>query len=595
MSDFLPVSQLDFTSLRTNLKTYLQGQDRFKDYDFEGSNMSVLLDILAFNTYQNAFYLNMVGSEMFLDSATLRDSVVSHAKELNYIPRSYTSAAATVRVNINVTNNAILSVTVPQGYKFTATSNSKNFTFSTVEPVTVNRNANNQFLRDIVIYEGFLLSEKYVVNTSIENQRFVLTNPKVDTDSIEVFISPDSNTSVNTEYSFTTSILGLTSNSTVYFLQAAESEKYEVKFGDNIISKKPTNGNVVKINYRISSGSDANGLNAFSPQGSVEGFSVTASTITAAAGGANAESIQSIKDNATRFFQTQDRLVTKEDYRSLIIANFPEVKAINVYGGEEIPITPQYGRVAISCATQTGDLLTQTSKDRIISYVKTRSPLSINPAIIDPEFLDLTIDTAVEYNINQTSLSASQIHTLVANAITSFNTTNLTDFNKTFRLSKFVSAINNAHPSIVSNRTKVLLTKSVIPLLNENFSFTLDFNNSIQRDDFNMARPLTNEFTVYSSEVTFNSKKARFGEDGAGGIFLFETTSGGRNILKQNVGIIDYQNGTVTVSSIVLNDYTGSGITFYAIPVSQDIKTTRNTIIRINNQSTNINVTAVKE
>lgn len=595
MSDFLPVSQLDFTSLRTSLKTYLQGQDRFKDYNFEGSNLSVLLDILAFNTYQNAFYLNMIGNEMFLDSATLRDSIVSHAKELNYIPRSYTSAAATVRVNVAVTNSAVYTVTVPQGYKFTTATASKNFTFSTPAPTVITRNSNNQFIKDIIVYEGFLLSEKYVVNTSIENQRFVLTNPRVDTDSIEVFVSPDANTSTNTEYTFTSSIFGLNANSTVYFLQAAESEKYEVKFGDGIISKKPTNGNLVRVDYRISSGSDANGLNSFTPQGTIDSYNVTASTVTAASGGANNESLQSIKDNATRFFQTQDRLVTKEDYKALIIANFPEVKALNVYGGEDIPLIPQYGRVAISCATQSGDILTQTSKDRIMDFVQTRSPLSINPMIVDPEFLDLSITTNVNYNVNLTTLTSSQISALTANAILSYNSSSLTDFNKTFRFSKLVSTINASHPSIVGNETSVRMIKTIIPLLNENFTFSLDFGNEILRDDFNMSRPLTNEFTVYSSEITYNSKKAFFGEDGAGNMFIYESNGTGRNVLKLNAGTVDYRNGTVTISDVILNDYSGAGISLYAIPAKQDLTAQRNTIIRINTQLNSISVTAVKE
>jgi len=525
----------------------------------------------------------------------LRDSVVSHAKELNYLPRSFTSSAATVRVNVAVTNNAVYNITVPQGYKFTTATANKNFTFSTPSPTVITRNSNNEFIKDIIVYEGFLISEKYVVNTSIENQRFVLSNPKVDTDSVEVFVSPDANTSTNTEYTFTTSIFGLNANSTVYFIQAAESEKYEVKFGDGIISKKPTNGNLIRVDYRISSGSDANGLNSFTPQGTISGYSVAASTISAASGGANNESLQSIKDNATRFFQTQDRLVTKEDYRALIIANFPEVKAISVYGGEDIPVTPQYGKVAISCATQSGDLLTITSKDRILDFVKTRSPLSINPIIIDPEFLDLVITTNVNYNVNQTTLTTNQISDLTANAISSYNNSSLTDFNKTFRFSKLVSNINSSHPSIVGNETSVNMIKTIVPLLNENFTFTIDFGNEILRDDLNISRPLTNEFTVYSSEITFNSRKAFFGEDGAGNIFIYESSGTSRNVLKLRAGTVDYKNGTVTVSDVILNDYSGAGISFYAIPTKQDITAKRNTIIRINNQLNNISVTAVKE
>ena len=595
MSDFLPVNQLDFSSLRENLKTYLQGQSRFADYDFEGSNISVLLDILAYNTYQNAFYLNMIGSEMFLDTATLRDSIISHAKELNYLPRSYTSAAASVRVNINVTNSSIYSISVPQYYKFTATTSNGTYTFSTAEPYTVSRNANNQFIRDIDIYEGVLLTEKFVVNTSIENQRFVLSNPGVDTDSIEVFVHPSSLSSTNTEYTFTTSIFGLNANSTVFYIQPAESGKYEIQFGDNVVSKKPEHGNMIAVKYRVSSGNTVNGINSFNPQSSIDGFSVTATTLTPAAGGAESESLSSIKSNATRFFQTQDRVVTTEDYKALIIANFPEIKSISVYGGEEIPVTPQYGRVVISPVTLSGNPVTQTTSDRILEFVRTRSPLSINPMIENPEFLDLKISTTVKYNINQTILTNSQIEALVRGAIVDFNNLYLIDFNKTFRYSKFVAAINDAHVSIVGNQTKTLMIKSIIPLLNSNYSATINFGNKIQRDDYNVSRPLDNELTVYSSQITYNSRTAYFGEDGAGNLFLYELTGSGRNILKSNAGSVDYENGTVNISNISINDYEGEGIKFYAMPANQDIAALRNTVIRIDNNLTEITVESVKE
>lgn len=596
MSDFLPVNQLDFNTLRANLRTYLEGQDRFKDYDFDGSNISVLLDLLAYNTYQNAFYLNMIGNEMFLDTATLRDSVVSHAKELNYLPRSYTSATATIQVKVNVSNTAAFTETIPQNYKFTSTAAGNTYTFSTAEPYIVTRNGNNEFIARVDIYEGFLLTERFVVNTSLTEQRFVISNDRVDTDSIEVFVSPSVGSSNTTEYTFTSSIFGLSANSTVYFLQAAEDNKYEIVFGDGVIGKKPQNGNLVSVNYRISSGNTVNGISSFTPQSSVNGYTVSVqSVISPAAGGAESESISSIKYNATRFFQTQDRVVTKDDYKSLIIANFPEIKSISVYGGEEIPITPQYGRVVISPVTQTGNPVTQNTADRILSFVKARSPLSINPMIVDPDFLDLYVSSTVRYNVNQTTLSSNQIKSLTTTAIGTFNTNNLIDFNKTFRYSKFVATINDSHPSIVSNETSVFMAKTILPLLNENYSETINFGNEIRRDDYNVARPLTNEFTVYSSQITYNSRPAYFGEDGAGQLFVYELTGSGRNILKTNAGTVDYINGVINISNIIISDFVGAGVTFFAIPAKQDIRSLRNTVLRIDNAQTVITVEAVKE
>lgn len=596
MSDFLPVNQLDFNTLRANLKAYLEGQDRFKDYDFDGSNISVLLDLLAYNTYQNAFYLNMIGNEMFLDTATLRDSVVSHAKELNYLPRSYTSASATIRVKINVSNTNAFTETIPQNYKFTSTVAGNTYTFSTAEPYIVTRNANNEFISQIDVYEGFLLTEKFVVNTNLTEQRFVLSNDRVDTDSIEVFVFPSVGSANSTEYTFTTSIFGLSSNSSVYFLQAAEDNKYEIVFGDGVVGKKPQNGNLISVNYRISSGNTVNGISSFTPQSTVNGYSLAVqSVISPAAGGAESESISSIKYNATRFFQTQDRVVTREDYKSLIIANFPEIKSISVYGGEEIPITPQYGKVVISPVTQTGNPVTQNTADRILTFVKTRSPLSIEPTIIDPDFLDIYISSTVRYNVNQTTLSANQIKSLVTNTIGTFNNDNLIDFNKTFRYSKFVAAINTSHPSVVSNETSVIMAKTIIPLLNDNYSETINYGNEIKRDDYNVSRPLTNEFSVYSSQITYNSRPAYFGEDGAGQLFVYELTGSGRNILRTNAGTVDYINGVINISSIVISDFVGSGITFFAIPAKQDIRSLRNTVLRIDNTQTIITVEAIKE
>ncbi len=596
MANFLPVNQLDFDGLRSNLRTYLQGQDRFKDYDFEGSNMSVLLDILAYNTYQNAFYLNMIGNEMFLDTATLRDSIVSHAKELNYLPRSYTSAVATIEVSINVTNNSIYTITLPQNYKFTSTSSNSAYTFSTSEPTIINRNSNNQFIKQLNIYEGFLLTENFVVNTSITDQRFVLSNAKVDTDSIEVFVSPSTISSNSVEYNFTSSIFGLNANSTVYFLQAAEDSKYEIVFGDGVVGKKVDNGNLITVNYRVATGNTVNGLSSFTPQSTVNSFTVSVqSTVSAASGGTENESLSSIKFNATRFFQTQDRVVTKDDYKALIIANFPEIKSISVYGGEEIPVAPQYGRVVISPVTQTGNPVTQTTADRVLNFVRERSPLSINPVIQDPEFLDLKIMTTVEYNVNQTVLTNSQIESLVSSAISTFNNDNLVDFNKTFRYSKLLTAINSSHPSVVSNQTDVLMIKSIIPLLNQNYSTTIYFGNKILRDDYTVSRPLTNEFSLYSSQITYNTRAAYFGEDGAGNLFVYELTGTGRNVLKSNAGTVDYENGIVNISNITMNDYVGDGITFYAVPGNQDIAALRNTVLQINSNLNEITVVAIKE
>lgn len=596
MADFLPTDELDFDSLRNNLKEFLSSQDIFKDYNFEGSNIAVLLSLLGYNTYQNAYLLNMIGSEMFMDTAELRDSIVSHAKELNYLPRSYTSATAGIQVNINVTSNTVHSVTIPQGFKFLSTSANGSFIFSTGEPYVVERNANNQFIANIDIHEGFLLTEKYIANTSINGQRFVISNDRIDINSLEVLVAPTVLEQENaTEYLFTTSIYSLNGNSEVFYLQACENNKYEIIFGDNVFGKTPENGNIIIANYRISSGNTVNGVSNFTAQATVDGYTISTTTLSNADGGAERETNESIKFNAPRYFQTQDRLVNKNDYKALLTANFPEIKYVNVYGGEELTPIPQYGKVVISAVTQTGDPITQSTTDRMITFINQRNTLGIKPMIVEPEFLELIVRTEVTFNSNKTTLNNNQVRQKVISAINGFNSNNLMDFGKIFRFSKLTESINECDKSVLGNETSILLKKTVVPLLNENFTATIEFNNAFQRDDYNVSRAKTNAFTVYSSQVTYNSKTAFFGEDGAGKLIIFERTNTGRNILVPKAGIVNYETGMITIDNVVINDYIGDGIIFYAIPRNQDIYSFKNTVIKISDVNNNITVKAVKE
>ncbi len=595
MTDFLPTNQLDFNELRSNLKSFLQAQSIFKDYDFEGSNISVLLDILAYNSYQNAFYLNMVGNEMFLDTALLRDSVVSHAKELNYLPRSYTSASATVNVLVNVTDITINNINLPQYFKFNSVTSNGSFTFSTDNPTIITRNSNNQFTANINILEGFIVTENFIVNTNIDSQRFVLSNEKVDTDSIQVFIQPSVSDANTSEYVYKTTLLDINPSSNVYFIQSAETNKYEIIFGDGIVGNKPKNNNLITVNYRISSGNLVNGASNFTAVSTLDGYTVTATTIEKALGGAEAETIASIKFNAPRHFQTQDRVITQDDYRTLLLANFPQIKTISVFGGEEYPVIPQYGRVFISASTFTGYPVTEETSARIINYLKGRSTLSIQPTIIDPEYLDIQINTSVNFNTNNTSYTNQQIKNIIETTINTFNQENLLEFNKTFRYSKFVAALNDAHPSIVSNETSTLMVKTFIPLLNETYSVIIDFGNTIRKDEYNVSRSLTNEFVLYSSQITYNNKQSYIGEDGNGLLFIYEFTNTGRNILNNNIGTINYDTGVIVISNIIFNDFFGAGISLFATPINQDIKSVRNTIIRIDPDLNNITVNAIQE
>ena len=596
MADFLPTNQLDFLSLRDNLKTYLQSNTSpFKDYDFDGSNLSTLLDLLSYNSYLNAYYLNMVGNEMFLDTASLRESAVSHAKALNYNVRSQTSARATISLQLNVANNSILNVTVPQFTKFNALSSAGTFVFSTGDASIITRNANNQFIGNIDIYEGFVVTEKFVANTLIGNQRFVLSNRSVDTDSIKVTVAPTVN-ETPVAYLPTKSLFGLNDESKVYFIQPATQDRYELVFGDGIFGKALTTGNVIEATYRISSGSRANGLRSFTPVAAIQGYTANVvSTVTPAIDGSERETIESIKYNAPRHFQAQERVITPGDYRTLLMGEFPQLKSVFAYGGEEIPLIPKYGTVAVCLSTLSGYPLTESVKNDIMKFLKTRSPLAINPVLVDPEYLDLIVTSDVTYNSGITQLSPTQVLALVNSALSTFNTTNLLEFNKPFRYSKLLTAINNIDDSVLSNETSAMMVKTIIPELGVPYTNVVDFGNPIKKDDTLTSRPLTNEFTLYSSQITYNSRPAFIAEDGNGVLFVYEFTGTGRNVLNTNVGAVDYDTGVVTINGLVITDYAGDGVRFYAGPRKQDIFCVRNNIIRILTEENIIKINTVIE
>lgn len=594
MSDFLSTNELDFDTLKQNLKTFLKNQQIFQDLDFEGSNLNVLLDVLAYNTYLNAYYLNVVGNESFLDSTKLRDSAISHAKELGYIPKSRSSARALVQLTATTNDPTVGQIVVPRNTKFTATgtteqSISQQFTFLTDDDTILRRISDTEFRANTFVYEGSIVTERYTV-TGEPSQRFIISNRNVDTDSIRVSVQASQSDTTNNIFTKTETLFGLTNASPVYFLQAYPDERYEIIFGDGIFGKKLSAPNQVNVEYRVTNGIDSNGCRLFKI-GTFTGSSaypINVVTLENAAAGSDRETIDSIKFNAPRHFQAQQRAITTDDYKTLIKDTFNEVTAVNAYGGEELQ-TPQYGRVFISAATQTGSILSNTRKQEIIDFVKSRNSLSLEVEYIDPIFLDLLVNTTVLYRSSLTNKTINQIRDSVSNSISQYNSTNLLDFDKDFRYSKFVTAIDGSDNSIVSNDTEVLLVKSVTPILNRPTSFVIDFQNSIIEDDFNSSpRPETNIFSVYSSEFIYNGIPSFFGEDGAGNMFIYQQLSTGRNILVPIVGSVNYQTGLVTIDTVVVDGFSGDGIRFFAVPRNKDIMVSFDTIIRIDLQNTNI-------
>lgn len=590
----LLITDIDFDNIKANLKNYLKTQTAFNDYDFEGSNLSVLLDLLAYNTYMNNFYLNLTLSEMFLDSAQLRDSVISHAKELNYIPSSYKSSVAYIDITITPSNTTPSTILIPKATKFTSKIDNKTYTFNTGENIVITPINGVYRASNVAIYEGQYVTERFVVNTAITDQRFVLSNPSIDISSLTVTVQNSSTDTTNTEFSFASSFLGNNSDSTVFFLQGAENNKYEVLFGKGSVGKQVVHNNIIYCNYRVASGSISNGARTFLPVTAISGYSNVSILLKAPAiGGSEAESVDSIKYNAPRYYQTQERAVTAQDYRVLITNKFPEIEAINVYGGEE-SIPPEYGKVIIAVDIKDADGITNYKKSEIETFIKSRSPLSITPKVITPQFLFLGIDTTVKYNTNKTTLSSNDIKQLVTASLQAYRNSQLNDFNVVCKYSKVVSLIDNSHSSIVSNDTNIKTISLFNPELNNELQYTINIYNQLRTTALG-----TNLSTfipaITSTSFIVDGKSVTFEDNGLGILQLVQRTSGVRTVVNPNVGIVDYINGIITTQKINISSYTGSAIKIYGVTSLKDISATKNILLDLDLADVNITVTQVAE
>ena len=398
----LTVANVNFDDIKQSLKTYLSSQAQFKDFDFLGSNLNTMLDILAYNTYMQNFYLNMVSSEGFIDSAQLRNSVISHAKTLNYTPQSFTSSKAVIDLQIFAANTPA-NIIIPKYTAFTASVDSNTYTFTTDESRTIAADANGDYIAaNLNIFEGEVIQELFSVVSSNTNQRFVMNNKEIDTDSLVVTVFENSTDQTNSIYTKSLSTIGLSGSSNVYFLQAAEDEKYEIKFGDNVLGRQLTNGNVVRTKYRLSSANTSDSANSFTLVDNIQGYSnVSITTTSSARGGGAGESIDTIKTNAPRSITVQDRTVTVQDYKTLLKQEFNDIESLNVFGGEELD-PPEFGKVIVSVDLKNADGIPESRQADIKDFLTLRSPVSIRPKVINPVFLNVDIKTIVRYNPNIT-------------------------------------------------------------------------------------------------------------------------------------------------------------------------------------------------
>lgn len=588
---------LDFNELKNNFKEYLKRSDSaFKDVDYEGSNVSQLIDIFAYNTYVNSFYLNMVASEMFLDSATLRDSVISHAKELNYVPRSYRSAEAKLTFSITPTTS-LDALLIPKGTSFTTKIGSNSYSFSTDSSTVLVANSSGKFnANSITVYEGSYLTDTFVYSSSNTEQRFVISNPTVDTRSISVIVLENGGAN-SYAYVRATSFLDQAANSQIYFVQAAENSQYELIFGDDIIGRKPQNGSTIVVEYRVCNGELPNGAYVFAIDGPIQGQANISSITTSqsARGGGVSESLQSIKYNAPRHYQNQDRAVTATDYENVLKSNFPEIESVSAHGGEEAE-PPIYGKVFISVDTTSGDGIADADKKRFLNFIKGRAPIGIEPEFIDPDFLYVEAIVDVAYNTNVTTMLPSSIETLVRSAVSTYNSTYLNGFKKTLRYSKLIEALNKIDSSILGVGLDLSPLRTFTPTPGQKWTKTIEFGFE-----------LTNKFVVSEDDSIYadipavrSSNMVKDGRnvhlmDSNGTIGLYVTSSG---TLLETVGSVDYLTGKVIIDSLLIDSYTpasGNHVHLYVQPKSKDITVTKNNILTIRDADVEVHVTATKE
>lgn len=596
----LKLAGLDFDALKNNFKEYLKRSNSpFKDVDYEGSNVNQLLDLFAYNTYLNSFYLNMVASEMFMDSAVLRDSVISHAKELNYVPRSYRSAEA--KVSFSVTPSSALDVLlIPKGTSFTTKVGSNNYTFTSAENQVITANTIGSFnISDLPIYEGYYVTDTFVYTSSNTEQRFSLSNPTIDTRSLSVLVLENEGANSYT-YTRASSFLDNQANSQIFFLQAAENSQYEILFGDNIIGRTPQNGATIVAEYRVCNGELPNGAATFNIDGSIQGQSNISliTTSQSATGGGVSESLESIKFNAPRSYQNQDRAVTSTDYENLLLANFSEIEAVSAYGGEDA-VPPQYGRVIISVDVVNADGVTEVDKQRFVNFLSTRAPVGITPVVVSPSFLNLEVDVTARYNTNITTVTPATISTLVRNVISGYNTEKLNGFKKTIRCSKLAERINNAHPSIVGIDMAIHPYVTMVPVTGTEFSTIIDYgfeleqfyNLSTGTEDY-IRSPIK---AVYSSRFTYDGLSCTVQDDREGNLAIYSITDSDITTFIKNIGTVDYTSGLVQITNLVVSAFEGSAIHLHVNPTTKDIAATKNTIIRIRDADVEVTVAPIKE
>ena len=575
---FTKFTNLDFDQIKTSIKEYLRANSTFTDFDFEGSNFSVLIDTLAYNTYINAFNANMVVNESFLDSATLRENVVSLARNIGYVPRSRNAAKATVSLSASTTSSSD-TLTLQAGLVCVGTADNSNYVFSVPESITTTINSGTANFNNITIYQGTYLKKQFVVDGSLD-QRFLLDNSFIDTSTIVVKVKGTADSGEGREYSRSDNILNINKNSEIYLIQEVQDEKYELLFGDGYFGKKLENGAIITVSYIITDGEDGNGAAKFSFSGRfldslsntvIPTNTISVTTVNSAANGSAIESVDSIKYFAPRIYASQHRAVTTRDYEAIIQQIYPNTESVSVVGGEELD-PPEFGNVVISIKPKNGDFVSDFDKQTILTKLKDYALSGINQRITDLKVLFVEIDSGVYYNASQVT-NVNALKTKVSSVLNTFAKANINQFGGRFKYSRLCQTIDNADNAITSNITRVVIRRNLKALINQSAQYELCYGNKfhINKDGFNIK---STGFTLAGRTGTFYFTDVP-GSDGKGVISIVKdiNETGKYEVVVKSAGTVDYTKGEIILNTLNITSTAVANniVEIQAFPESNDI------------------------
>ena len=592
----LVVSDFDFDAIKLNLKSFLQGQKQFQDYDFEGSSLNILLDILSYNTHYLAYLANMATNELYLDSADIRNNIVSLAKMIGYTPSSPRAPLASIDVTLN--NATGTSVTMNKGTVFTTSVDDISYQYVTNSDITITPSAGIYKFNGVPIYEGTLVTFKYTADTTDVDQRFIIPSARADTSTLLVKVQNSSSDTTTETYSLAGGYNNVTSESKVYYIQEGQDGKYEIYFGDGVNGKSLADGNIVILEYIVTNIEDSNGASSFALSGNIGGFTnATISTVSSSQGGTPGETDESIRLNAPLNYAAQERAVTTTDYETLVKQIYPNALSVSAWGGEDDE-TPRYGIVKIGVKAASGSTLTETTKQDIVNKLKPYNVASVSPQIVDPETTSVLLTSNVKYNTSTTTKSSDTLKSEIITAITNYNTNTLQKFDSIYRHSKLTGIIDNVDNSILSNITTVKIRKSFTPTIGSSQKYNIYFRNAVFNPHAGHNMTAGGILTSTGFKVTGSDFEMFLDDDGNGNVRRYYLSSGIRTYANESQGTINYTTGEITLNSLNVASIsniraaTSTVVEITVTPDSNDIVPVRDQIVELDVSNSIITVTA---